>query len=117
MLLEVSYVGYTTTNMKMRFTNNKSHIKSKKRTCELATHLITEKHNLDFTSYKKYDETLCKHVRVTIIEKVENINENDSIDVREKKCEKREAYWQRQLRTLQTYGGLNKRDGKKYYLT
>ena len=97
MLHQVSNVGYTTTNMKMRFTNNNSHIKSNKCTCELVTHLITENHDLDFTNYKKYDETLSKHVRVTIIEKVEGINGNDSIEVREKKCEKREAYWHRQL--------------------
>ena len=111
---KVSYVGYTTGNMKSRFSNDKSHIKAKKCTCEKVTHLINENHDLDFSNFKKYDESLSKCVSVTLIEKVKGINENDDILAKEAKCEKREMYWQRQLKTLTVYGGLNKRDGKKY---
>ena len=111
---KVSYVGYTTGNMKSRFSNDKSHIKAGKCTCEKVTHLIKENHDLDFSNFKNYDESLSKCVAVTVIEKVKGINENDSILVKEAKCEQRESYWQRQLKTLTVYGGLNKRDGKKY---
>ena len=100
--------------MKSRFSNDKSHVKTNRKTCEKVTHLINENHNLDFTTYKKYDESLSKCVSVTLIEKVKGINDNDDIPTKEAKCEKREAYWQRQLRTLTVYGGLNKRDGRKY---
>ena len=112
-----SYVGYTTTNMKVRFSTDKSHIKKNRCSCEIVTHMITENHDLDFSDFRKYDESHSKSIRVTLIEKVLGINEGDSIEVKEEKCEKREAYWQKQLKTLRTYGGLNKRDGKKYYLT
>ena len=113
-LHKLSYIGYTTVNMKSRFSNDKYHIKANKCTCEKVTHLINENHNLDFSDYKKYDESLSKCVSVTVIEVVGGINSEDSIEVKEAKCEKREAYWQRQLKTLTVYGGLNKRDGKKY---
>ena len=109
-----SYIGYTTTNMKTRFSNNKSHIKSNKCTCEIITHLIKENHNLDISDFRKYDESLSKSVSVTIIEKVKGVLDTDSIEIKEAKCERREAYWQRQLKTFKNYGGLNKRGGKKY---
>ena len=109
-----SYIRYTTTNMTMRFSNNKSHVKSKKCTCEIVSHLIKEIHDLDFSNYRNYDESLSKTISVTIIEQVNGIRESDSTEVKEAKCEKREAYWQRQLKTLKSFGGLNKRDGKKY---
>ena len=111
---QVSYVGYTTVNMKSRFSNDKSHVKKNKCTCEKVTHLIKEKHDLDFNSMAKYDETLSKYVTITLIEKVKGIEASDSSKVKEDKCERREAYWQRELKTLTVYGGLNKRDGKKY---
>ena len=114
---ECSYVGYTTTSMKTRFSTDKSHIKNSRHTCEIVTHMIVENHDLDFCNIHKYDESHSKSIRVTLIEKVNNLNPGDSIAVKEAKCERREAFWQRQLKTLRTYGGLNKRDGRKYYLT
>ena len=59
---------------------------------------------------------MSKHINVTVIEIVENICDGDTIQVKEEKCEKRELFWQRQLRTFTTYGGLNIRGGNKYYL-
>ena len=50
--LQVSYVGYTTVNMKSRFSNDKSHVKKNKCTCEKVTHLIKEKHDLDFSKVR-----------------------------------------------------------------
>ena len=97
----------------MRFSGNKSHIKNKRCSCEIVNHLIKENHDLDFTNYKKYDESLSKNIRVILIESVNGIEEGDSKEVVEGKCAKRESYWQRQLKTLQVYGGLNIRDGKK----
>ena len=101
----------------MRFSNTKSHIKKKKLSCEICSHMITENHEIDFQTYSTYDESLSKLVRVTVIEAVQGIEKGDSTKVKEEKCEKREAFWQRQLRTLTTYGGLNIRDGARHYLS
>ena len=42
------------------------------------------------------------------------VDENDSQEEKERKCELREKYWQSQLKTFERYGGLNKRHSKKY---
>ena len=47
-LHQCSNVGYMTNNMKMRFSNNKSHVKKKNATCEICAHLITENHDINF---------------------------------------------------------------------
>ena len=114
---EVSNVGYTTNNMKMRFSNTKSHIKKKNLSCEICSHMITENHEIDFSTNLSYDESLSKLVKVTVIEAVQGIREGETTQAKEQKCEKREAFWQRQLRTLTTYGGLNIRDGARHYLS
>ena len=79
--------------------------------------MITENHDLDFSNIRKYDESHSKSIRVTLIEKVKDLRVTDSTEEKERKCERREAFWQTQLKTLRVYGGLNKRDGRKYYLT
>ena len=100
--------------MKTRFSNDKSHFKKKNASCELINHLLSNNHDdIDFSSIKNYDDSLSKHIRVTLIEKVK-VEPNDSRSVKESKCEAREGFWQTQLRTLQPYGGLNKRDNRKY---
>ena len=77
-------------------------------------HLLEHEHvGIDFSSRKSYDESLCQHIKVTLIEQVE-VEANDSRAQKEAKCEAREGYWQTQLKTLQIYGGLNKRDNRKY---
>ena len=81
--------------------------------CELVKHLITVQHDVDFTTTTKYDHTLSKHLRVTILEQVK-VLPSDNREERERKCEIREGYWQTQLKSLQKYGGLNKRDNRKY---
>ena len=47
MLHQYSNVGYTSNNMKMRFSNNKSHVK-RNATCEICAHLIIENHDINF---------------------------------------------------------------------
>ena len=110
---EVANVGYSITNMKIRFSNNKSHFKCKNMSCELVKHLMTVNHDVDFSTATKYDQTLSKHLRVTILEQV-LVSPSDSREEKEAKCEIREGYWQTQLKSLQKYGGLNKRDNRKY---
>ena len=111
---KVSYTGYTITNMKTRFSNNKSHIKNKNASCEFVKHFITTEHkDIDFSSRKNYDQSLSKHIRIIILEKVD-VDIGASREQKEAKCEEREGYWQTQLKTLQTYGGLNVRDNRKY---
>ena len=111
-----SYVGYTTGTMKMRFSNDKSHIKTKKRTCTIVDHYLDYDHDLIYNPNKQYDETFSKHVEVTLIEQVK-LDPNDSQAEKERKCELREGYWQTQLKTFERYGGLNKRHSKKYQTT
>ena len=110
----VSYTGYTINAIKCRFSTNKSHIKNNDASCEFVKHIIECEHcGIDFSSRNKYDETLSKHVRVTILEQV-RVEKGDNRAQREAKCEAREGYWQTQLKTLNTYGGLNVRDSRKY---
>ena len=109
----MSYTGYTTTTMKIRFSNNKSHFKDENPSCLLISHLLDCDHDVDFSSRKSYDVSLSRHLRVTLLEKVD-VSDCRNQSQREAKCEKREGYWQNQLKTLVTYGGLNKRDNRKY---
>ena len=108
-----SYVGYTTTNIKLRFSNNKTHFKTNNISCEIVKHLIECEHNIDFSSTSSLDKTLSKHVRVTLLEEVEVTPSMSKSDI-EAKCETREGFWQTQLRTMNIYGGLNKKDSRKY---
>ena len=80
----------------------------------MINHLISTVHNnIDFSCIKNYDNSLSKHIRVTLIEKVK-VDPQDSRAEKESKCEAREGFWQTQLKTLHVYGGLNKRDNRKY---
>ena len=100
--------------MKTRFSNTKSHFKKKRDSCEIVKHLIEREHiDVDTSSIKTFDSTLCKYIKVTLIEKVK-VEKNDSKSQKEAKCEEREGYWQTQLKTLHIFGGLNKRDNRKY---
>ena len=109
----VAYIGYTITNIKLRFSNNKSHFKKGNNSCEIIKHLNLVKHEIDFSSTANYDKSLSQHLRVTILEQVK-VDTGDSRAEKEAKCEAREGFWQTQLRTLHTCGGLNKRDNRKY---
>ena len=109
----VSYIGYTTTNIKTRFSNNKSHLKNNNASCEIVKHLMQLDHNIDFSSTKLYDESLGRCLNITLIEKVDLGNASTTAE-KEAKCETREGYWQTQLKTLRTGGGLNSKDSRKY---
>ncbi len=113
---KISYVGYTIGKMVVRLSNDKSHIKKCKGTCEITKHFIEHDHNLDFSSVKVYDDSLSKHLRVTLIEDVD-LASNLSNSDKEKVCQERETFWQTQLKCFVRYGGLNKRNNRKYEKT
>ena len=54
-----SYIGYTTTNIKLRFSNNKTHLKTNNISCEIIKHLRDCEHNIDFSSTSNFDKTLA----------------------------------------------------------
>ena len=103
---KVSDVGYTTGNLPKRFSNHKSHIKTKRNTCCLVNHFIDIDHNLDFSTRDSYNRTLSSHLSVIIIDRVE-FPEGTPMKDRENVLEKLEGHWQTNLKTLQRYGGLN----------
>ena len=76
-------VGSTVTELYTRWSNHKSHINTKKKTCTLAKHFIEQKCGL-------------QSLKVTLIEKV-NVKNLDYL-------EDREGHWQRQLFTMQPHG-------------
>ena len=76
-------VGSTVTEFYTRWSNHKSHINTKKKTCTLAKHFIEQKCGL-------------QNLKVTLIEKV-NIKNLDYL-------EDREGHWQRQLFNMQPHG-------------
>ena len=56
--------------MKIRFSCNKTHFKTKNASCLLVKHLMDHEHaDIEFTDRKSYDSILCKHIRITLIEK------------------------------------------------
>ena len=103
----VSYVGYTTTTMKIRWANTKSHIKKFIQFCEVSTHMIKcEAHKgIDRSSTAAYDRTLKEELEVFIIEQV-RVPPCSTTEKKEQLCESREGHWQTMLRTLTRYGGL-----------
>ena len=113
MKCELSYVGCTSDSLKVRFRNHKSHIKTRRRTCELSCHFIDNEcmHNLDRTTTKLYTSTLSEHISVTILEQVDvdiELNAQDRLSI----CKQRENFWQNQLKTLKHFGGMNVREEK-----
>ena len=65
---------------------------------------------------KNFEDSLCKHLRVTLIEDVylDPVLTNAE---KEKVCQLRETFWQNQLKCFVRFGGLNKRNNKKYEKT
>ena len=113
---EVSYVGYTIGKMVIRLSNDKSHIKYCRKTCEITKHFIENDHKLNRSSVKDLEDTLSQHLKVTLIERVE-FPEGFSSSQKEELCQTRETYWQNQLKCFTRFGGLNKRNNKKYEKT
>ena len=112
----MSYVGYTICKMVSRLSNDKSHIKKCKKTCEITKHFIENDHDLDSSNILNYNLSLSKHLRVTLIESVDFEKSLTSMQ-KETVCQIRETYWQTQLKCFTRYGGLNKRNNKKYEKT
>ena len=100
-------VGSTDSTMKIRFSNHKSHIKKKVKTCRVAIHFNEgqcHKFNLD-----NYDATLALELRVTLVDKV-TPEPWDTPEAITKKLTAKESYWQHQLHTFAADGGLNIRN-------
>ena len=106
----ISYVGCTSDSAKVRFGNHKSHIKHRHSTCEVSTHFINNQHihSLDRSSDINYNQSLSEHLEIIIIEHVDVGGVRESYD-RLRICKVREGYWQNQLRTMESYGGMNVR--------
>ena len=109
----VSYVGYTTTPMKSRWANTKSHIRKLVKNCEVCIHMIEcTKHNLDRSTLTSFNATLKDELELIIIEQV-RVDLNADTATRERLCQIREGVWQTRLRTLVRYGGLNVIDDRQ----
>ncbi len=103
-------MGSTDSTMKIRFANHKSHIKKKVKTCKVAVHYnenSAHKFHIDTTA--NYNATLALELRVTLIDKVMP-EPWDTIESITRKLIKKEAYWQHQLKSLESDGGLNVRN-------
>ena len=103
-------VGSTDNMMRLRFSNHKSHIKNKIYKCKVADHFNKcNAHKFDIIDQKTFDATLALELKVTLIDKIIP----DPWDTKEsitKKLLAKEAFWQHQLHTLDTEGGLNSRN-------
>ena len=116
LVCKISYIGCTTLTSHGRFANHKSHIKKWRCTCEVSKHFknYEHKHELNRNSTNKnYDESLGKQIDYIIVEKVDFKGTTDPGE-RVKLCQRREGYWQNQLKTLNIYGGMNIRDEQRY---
>ena len=96
--------------MKLRFSNHKSHIKKNINSCRVAVHYNKDKsHKFSIDSQAQYNATLAQELKVTLVDKVkpEPWDTPESIT---NKLNKKEAYWQHQLKTFESDGGLNIRN-------
>ena len=102
------YVGRTENNLRSRWSTHKNHIKIGYTKCKVATHwkLCPEVHSIMDVNI---DDSLPSQISITLIDKV--IKEPwDTADTLFTKLCKKEQYWQNQLNTLTSSGGLNVRD-------
>ena len=105
-----SSVGSTINKFKTRWANHKSHIKNNIHSCEISMHFNSDFHEIAKEPLKVFDNELSSHLEIILIEKVHF--ETDLFDDKVKVLKDRESYWQAQLNTLESFGGLNKRDSK-----
>ena len=104
-----SSVGSTVSNFKTRWSNHKSHIKQNRRTCVISVHFNNgEFHDIPKSPISTFDAHLSNEIEAVIIEKVDFGNSTG--DTKLKIFKEREFYWQSQLNTYESFGGLNKRD-------
>ena len=88
----LQYVGYTTTDFRIRFHNHKSAMLTNKTTCEVAMHFNKILHTLDDFSFQCIDQVQTPY---------------DSKEI-DRLLITKEAYWSAQLFCLAPHG-LNKR--------
>ena len=109
-----SNVGCATRAMKERWSGHKSHIKTYRHTCEIVNHVLDNnvEHPLNRSTNKLFDESLSQGIEIYLIEHVK-VDRADDPETRLNKCMVREGFWQKQLRTMEIHGGLNKRDSQR----
>ena len=103
-------VGSTDITMRTRFSNHKSHIKKKVKSCRVAVHFNeNSEHKFDIRNNDDYTATLALELKVILIDKVmpEPWDTPESIT---RKLIKKESYWQHQLKSFESDGGLNVRN-------
>ena len=107
-----TYVGCTT-NFATRWPNHKSHIKKRKSTCELSTHLndieFESVHKIDRSNQTSFDNSLKDCIDVTLIEQVD-VSPSDDNTEKLRKCKVREHHWQKELKCMELTGGFNRRE-------
>ena len=109
------YVGRTENTMSARWTTHKHHIKIGYDKCKVAVHWRDCK-NVHPFDYNKIDTALTEQLSVTIIDRVFK-EPWDTPDTLFTKLCKKEVYWQNQLCTLVSSGGLNARDERNIVQT
>ena len=110
---DIFYIGYTSDNMRTRWTTHKSHIKMNVKSCELTSHFIKTSssiHKLDRSSQGVFTSQLSQQISIYLIERVKPIQGKGIIEL----LETRENFWQATLKSARLYGGINKRSNKKH---
>lgn len=120
-----SYIG--STNMRDRLSTYKNHIQTGHKECEIATHFNMNPLCIIYSSQKDLDTAfvinlalsairpnihsndLKSHFNITLIDLIDLSDCKTRIEKRNK-IERQEGHWQTELRTMQTYGGLDKKD-------
>ena len=108
----------STTDMKKRWANYKSHIKKNASGCNLYKHWNNPVFGHQISSQipasqKDYDACLRNEMDIILLEKI-RVEKSDSMEVINNKLKKREGFWQATLGT-QEPDGLNSRDEIKNY--
>ena len=114
--------------MRDRLSTYKNHIQTGNKGCEIALHFNenTSKHSLQQSSGSRpnlrskpstvrsnfHSSDLKSHINITLIDIVDLSDCQTRIEKRSK-IERIEGHWQTELRTMQRYGGLNKKDERK----
>ena len=109
------YVGRTENSLSVRWATHKHHIKIGYDKCKVAAHWRDDRNIHPFNA-NKIDTALKEQLSITLIDKVFR-EPWDTADTLFSKLCKKEVYWQNQLCTLVSSGGLNSRDERNYAQT
>ena len=85
------------------------YIRTDAKTCEISKHFNSEIHDLTKNPMKVFDNELSNQIEIILIEKVDFSSCSTQYD-KVRMLKQRESYYQHQLNTLESFGGLNKRD-------